>query len=111
MPQADVRMAASWRSLVLPGWGQRYKNEPVKGAAFTAAQILSLAALIYMQSEASRRHDDYLAIKNFGSPLLDDRYQEYRRAYQTRNVVGYITLGIYALNYLDALYTPVIKKR
>lgn len=111
MPQADVRMAASWRSLVLPGWGQRFKNEPVKGAVFTAAQILSLGALIYMQSEVSRRHDDYLAIRDYNNPAIDDRYQEYRRAYQTRNVVGYITLGIYALNYLDALYAPVIKHK
>ncbi len=110
MPQADVRLSASWRSLVLPGWGQFYKEQDNKGAAIIAAQLLSVAALIYLQAETSRRHDDYLAIKNYNNPDIDDRYQEYRRAYQTRNTVAYFTLGIYALNYLDALYFPVKKK-
>ncbi len=107
MPQADARLSASWRSLVLPGWGQFYKQQDTKGAAVIAAQVLSLAALIYMAGETSRRHDDYLAIKDFNNPIVDDRYQEYRRAYQTRNVVAYVTLGIYGLQYLDALYYPV----
>ncbi len=111
MPQADVRLSASWRSLVLPGWGQVYKNQDTKGAAIAAAQVLSLAALVFMQTEVNRRHDDYLRIKDYNNPDVEDRYQEYRRAYQTRNVVGYITLGIYFVNYLDALYTPVFKKR
>ncbi|RPH95941.1 hypothetical protein EHM69_02885 [candidate division KSB1 bacterium] len=109
-PQADVRMAASWRSLVAPGWGQFYKKQDTKGSAIIAAQVLSLAALIYMQVETNHRHDDYTRIRNYGNPNVEDAYQEYRRAYQTRNVVGYITLSIYALNYLDALYAPVLKK-
>jgi hypothetical protein len=110
MPQADARLAASWRSLAAPGWGQIYKDQKVKGAVVIAAQVLSLAVLVYMQSEVHRRHDDYLALKIYGDPNIDDRYQEYRRAYQTRNAVGYITLGIYVANYLDALYVPVRKK-
>jgi hypothetical protein len=110
MPQADVRLSASWRSLLVPGWGQVYKDQDTKGAAFAAAQVLSLAALIFMQTEVNRRHDDYLRIRDFNNPDVEDRFQEYRRAYQTRNVVGYITLGIYLVNYLDALYTPVFKK-
>lgn len=110
MPQADVRLAASWRSLALPGWGQFYKKQDTKGSAIIAAQVLSLAALIYMQTETNRRHDDYLAQKSYGDPRVEDTYNEYRRAYQTRNVVGYVTLGIYFLNYLDALYYPVLKK-
>jgi hypothetical protein len=110
MPQADVRLSASWRSLLLPGWGQIYKEQGVKGSAFAAAQVLSLAALIFMQTEVNRRHDDYLQIRDYDNPDVEDRFQEYRRAYQTRNVVGYITLGIYFVNYLDALYYPVFKK-
>lgn len=110
MPQADVRISASWRSLVLPGWGQFYKQQDVKGSAIAAAQVLSLAALIFMQTEVNRRHNDYRRIKDFNNPAVEDRYQEYRRAYQTRNVVGYVTFGIYLANYFDALYTPVFKK-
>jgi tetratricopeptide (TPR) repeat protein len=110
MPQADVRLAASWRSLVAPGWGQVFKEQKVKAAVVVAAQVLSLAALVYMQTEVNRRHDDYLALKLYGDPNVEDRYQEFRRAYRTRNVVGYIALGIYLGNSLDALYVPVGKK-
>ena len=111
MPQADVRLAASARSLVLPGWGQYYKDQKIKGTVFTAFQVLSLAALAVLQAEVNRRHDDYLNISEFNSPLVEDRYQEYRRAYRMRNAAGYFALGVYILNYLDALYTPVGKQR
>jgi hypothetical protein len=111
MPQADVRLAASARSLVLPGWGQFYKEQRIKGTVFIAAQILSVAALAVMQSEVNRRHDDYLRVREYNSPVVDDRYQEYRRAYRMRNAVGYVALGVYILNYLDALYTPVTPRK
>jgi tetratricopeptide (TPR) repeat protein len=111
MPQADVRLNASWRSLLLPGWGQYYKQQGGKGSAIIAAQVLSLAALIYLQTEVDRRHDDYRDLRDHNDPSMDDRYQEYRRAYQTRNVVGYFTLGVYFFNYLDALYYPVSKEK
>jgi hypothetical protein len=110
MPQSDVRLAASWRSLALPGWGQFYKKQDTKGSAFAAAQIVSVAALIFMQTETNRRHDDYLSKKVYGDPNIENAYNEYRHAYQVRNVVGYVTLGIYFINYLDALYYPVFKK-
>jgi hypothetical protein len=110
MPQSDVRLAASWRSLALPGWGQFYKKQDTKGSAFAAAQVLSLAALIFMQTETNRRHDEYLGKKVYGDPNIENAYNEYRHAYQVRNVVGYVTLGIYFVNYLDALYFPVFKK-
>jgi hypothetical protein len=107
LPQADVRMAASARSLILPGWGQYYKQQRIKGTVFIAAQVLTLAALGVLQAEVGRRHDDYLAVKGQNSPIIEDRFQEYRRAYRARNAVGFFTLGIYIVNYLDALYTPI----
>jgi hypothetical protein len=108
--QTDARLAASWRSAVLPGWGQIYKQQQVKGAALMAAQVISLAALIFMEFEVHNRHEDYLNVKEYGDPTVENRYQDYRRAYRIRNAFGYVTLGIYTLNYLDALYWPVKKK-
>lgn len=110
MPQSDVRLAASWRSLALPGWGQFYKKQDTKGSAIAAAQILSLAALIYLQTESNRRHSNYLDKKIYGDPNIENAYNLYHQAYRTRNVFGYVTLGIYVINYLDALYYPVFKK-
>jgi hypothetical protein len=111
MPQADVRLAASWRSAVLPGWGQVYKKQDVKGAALASAQLLSLAALIAMQIEVNHLHSVYLGKKSYNDPTIESAYSEYRRSCRTRNVVGYVALGIYVVNYLDALYTPVFHNK
>jgi tetratricopeptide (TPR) repeat protein len=111
MPQADVRLAASWRSIVLPGWGQLYKHQDTKGAVIIAAQVLTLAALIAQQSEVNRRKDDYQRLKVNNGSNVESAYSEYRHAYQTRNVVGYVTLSVYLFNYLDALYYPVWHKK
>ena len=115
MPQADARLAASWRSLVLPGWGQFYKQQELKGTAFAVAQVFSLAALIFEQVEVNHRHNDYLNLRSYNDPRnnidngprIDQAYSDYRSAYRVRNVVGYITLGVYLFNYVDALYYPV----
>ncbi|HEY3294096.1 MAG TPA: DUF5683 domain-containing protein [bacterium] len=111
MPQADARMSASWRSLVLPGWGQFYKRQELKGTALAVAQVFTLAALVFEQIEVGKRHDDYRNLQVYGDPRIDQAYADYRSAYRTRNVVGYITLGVYLLNYADALYYPVWHKK
>jgi tetratricopeptide (TPR) repeat protein len=101
IPQAELCMAASWRSLVLPGWGQFYKGQKVRGTVFTAAQFLSLATLVVLQIEVNRRHDDYQEQQGIGAA---DAYDEYTRVWRARNVVGYFAAGVYLAAYLDALY-------
>jgi len=110
LPQADVRLSASWRSLVLPGWGQFYKRQQLKGTAFAVAQFFSLGAFIFEAVETNNRHNDYLNLRHYGDPRIDQSYNDYKSAYRTRNAVGYITLGIYFLNYTDALYYPVLHR-
>jgi hypothetical protein len=111
MPQADARLAASWRSVLLPGWGQLYKKQEVKGVVLASAQVLALVALVATQIDVNHHHNIYLDKKVYGDPTIEGAYSEYRRAYQMRNSVGYVTLGIYLINYLDALYYPVLKKK
>jgi tetratricopeptide (TPR) repeat protein len=111
MPQADVRLSASWRSLLLPGWGQFYKRQELKGTAIAVTQVITLAALIFEQSEQARRHDEYQHLKQYGDPRIEQAYADFRNAYRVRNVVGYITLGVYIFNYFDALYYPVSHKK
>ncbi len=104
LPQEKLRFNASWRSLVLPGWGQYYKGQRVRGAVVTSLQILSLATLVILQAEVNRRHNIYEAREgNEGMTA----YDEYTRVWRARNVVGYVAIGIYVGAYLDALYTSV----
>lgn len=107
LPEADAKLSASWRSAVLPGWGQAYKQQKVKATVFAVLQAATLAAFLAYIFEADARKDDYLAITEHGNPLIEDRYADYRKAYRTRNILGYLSLGVYLANYYDALYAPV----
>jgi len=99
---SEVRFGASWRSLVLPGWGQFYKGQKARGAVVASLQILSLATLAVLQTEVNRRHNVYEDKE--GNEAIT-AYDEYSRVWRARNVVGYVALGIYIGAYLDALYT------
>lgn len=109
LPEANAKLAASWRSAVLPGWGQAYKQQKAKGAVFGVLQAVTLAAFVAYVIETDARKDDYLAVNEYGNPLIEERYNDYRSAYRTRNLLGYLTLAVYLANYYDALYAPVKK--
>ncbi|MBK6765482.1 MAG: hypothetical protein IPG71_03905 [bacterium] len=109
LPEANAKVAASWRSAVLPGWGQAYKQQKTKAAVFTVVQAITLGAFVAFIFEADARKDEYLAVHEYGSPLIEERYNDYRSAYRTRNLLGYLSLGVYLANYYDALYAPVRK--
>ena len=100
----ELRFGASWRSLVLPGWGQYYKGQKARGAVVTSLQILSLATLVILQAEVNRRHNIYEGKE--GNEAIT-AYDEYTRVWRARNAVGYVAIGIYIGAYLDALYTSV----
>jgi len=107
LTSAELKFGASWRSAVLPGWGQFYKGQKVRGTAFMATQLLSLVALAVLQSEVNRQHDEYMGAEGAAAA---NAYGDYRNAWRTRNVVGYIAVGIYVATYLDALYSPPARK-
>lgn len=109
LPEADAKLSASWRSAMLPGWGQAYKQQRVKATVFGVLQAATLAAFVAFIVETNTRKNDYLDVNEYGSPLLAERYNDYQSAYRTRNILGYLTLGVYLANYYDALYAPVRK--
>jgi len=100
----QLRFNASWRSLVLPGWGQYYKGQKARGAVVASLQILSLVTLAVLQAEVNRRHNIYEDRE--GNEAIT-AYDEYTRVWRARNAVGYVALGIYIGAYLDALYISV----
>lgn len=107
LPEANAKVAASWRSAVLPGWGQAYKQQRAKAAVIGVVQAIALGAFVAYIFETDSRKDEYLAVHEYENPLIEERYNNYRSAYRTRNLLGYLTLGVYLVNYYDALYAPV----
>jgi TolB-like protein len=99
-----------YRSLVLPGWGQFYNREPVKGAVFVGAEVaaLGLAAAFHLLGQSAE--DEY---KSAGPEALgatpDERSEtalDLRETaegnYGNRNVLLYVAAGIWAYNVADA---------
>jgi len=107
LSSGELQFGASWRSLALPGWGQFYKGQKVRGAVAVSLQVLSLVALAVLQSEVNRRHDIYHEKEGNDAASA---YDEYQRVWRARNVVGYVALGVYIVTYLDALYSPAASK-
>ena len=80
---ADPRPAAAMRSMVLPGWGQWYKDEKKKGSLLMGlwgASAASTVALHLMRQEAQRSYR-----RATDPDVIADRYNTYNRRNKVRN--------------------------
>lgn len=103
-----TRSDAAYRSLLLPGWGQVYNRQPVKGAAFGAAAALAVGGAVAYQLKGSKAERDYQAKVTAGqlgsdpgaaaAKLREDATQ----AYRTRNAFVYGAVGVWAIAAADA---------
>ncbi|NWF91199.1 MAG: PEGA domain-containing protein [Ignavibacteriaceae bacterium] len=116
---AKRRWKAAARSAVIPGWGQRYAEQPGKGALFLLGIVGAAGGLWWLDEDYGDRveafrtaRDAYLAEENV--TLLADKRREMERAqgraeraYDRRQVLLAATVGVYALSVLDAyLFFP-----
>ena len=97
----DERPAATWRSAVLPGWGQRYKGEGAKGWVMTGLWVATLggAAVAHIQRQDAR--NVYLAETD--PALVADRFGTYNTWHKARGglLIGAMAVWVYAA--VDAL--------
>jgi len=120
-PRTGLRAAI--RSIVLPGWGQYYGERKTKGFAFGVLFLGAATALLVTHDDFESKEDDYLArLADYdraaasGSTyaelqrlhgLMADAQEEAYDAENARRVAAGLTVGIWALNVVDALlFTP-----
>ncbi len=114
---AKNRSRATWRSMLIPGWGQFYSERKTKGKAFLTLQLAALVTLGFAQSTYGSRQDDYdHSLEEYqrlnGSPTsqpyawreLTHAEKELDSARRVRNVLLYSVAAIYAANVLDAFF-------
>jgi curli biogenesis system outer membrane secretion channel CsgG len=105
------RSDALFRSLLLPGLGQFYNRQPVKGWLFLGAELAVLGTALAYQVSASRAYGDYKAVSrdSSASPSADASrlYDRARSRYQTRNILLWSAAGIWAVNAVDAWVSGV----
>ena len=110
-----TRMRAAMRSLVVPGWGQRYVDSKTKGALLTIGTLATAAitGVMHLRYDSRRQdYDDFNAIYNQTrsveerEKMLAKRYALQKDAYDAerdRNIVLAVLAGIWAYNLLDAI--------
>ena len=107
--QPDPRPAATLRSIILPGWGQLYKNDKRKGyilVGSTATVILTTALFHFVQKEA---HDQYL--KASDPKIIEQKYDKYNSFYKLRNNTALLAGGIWLYAFFDALLAEPKEKQ
>ncbi|MEW6194300.1 MAG: hypothetical protein AB1521_03980 [Bacteroidota bacterium] len=84
------------KNIALPGLGQIHKGDTPKGYILSAASGLNLAAMVYFIIDANKKSDLYL--NETDENLIRERYDDYNRAYKTRNILiaSYALIWVYS---------------
>jgi hypothetical protein len=113
-----TRAAMLWRSILVPGAGQEFAGQSVRGAAWMAATLACGAGFVIADFEyardltrLARGESDYLALDPMLRPTYLPTVRQLRKNSESsrkwRNGFVTATLGFYAINVLDALTVPI----
>ncbi len=104
------RSDAAFRSLLVPGLGQFYNRQPVKGWLFAGAEVALVGSAVTYHLLGSQAYDRYLAYGGgSGTPSLEAarRYDQASSYYRTRNWLVGGAAVVWALNVVDAYVSGV----
>lgn len=110
-----TRVKAGLRSLLIPGWGQRYGGSGTRGTLMTIGTAITgvVAGILYLDFDDKR--DDYYSVKarydatrevsgrEAMLPALHTAQQEAYDAEQAKNLGVGILVGLWAYNVIDAM--------
>ncbi|MCG3156094.1 MAG: hypothetical protein DKINENOH_02706 [bacterium] len=100
----DQRVAAAWRSLVLPGWGQRFKGQKTRGQVFLISAATLAGATLTAHVLRERAEERYLRA---GAAEVQARYHTLNHYHLLRNNLA-LGLGVvWGASCLDALILRV----
>ena len=115
-----TRFKAAARSLLIPGWGQRYADENFKGYAFSFLAAGSIAAFLIADNSYNDDYDrfearvadydsaraegaSYQDLSGLHSRLVDAQNDAYDSENTRRITIG-VVAGVWALNLIDVLF-------
>lgn len=110
-----TRMKASLRSLFIPGWGQKYSGNSLRGSFFTMGVVVSATAVYLTDRRYQEKRSDYdIALSDYqAAASIEDRVRfktalnkKQKEAYDAetdRRTALAIGIAIWAFNVVDAL--------
>lgn len=111
-----TRFKATLRSMLIPGWGQRYTGRKTKGWLMTTLSAASVAAFFVTDIRLGNKEDDFFGLrtqydsdKTFAGrqrlqPFLDKAQKDAFDAENYRRAAIVTVASIWGLNVLDALF-------
>jgi hypothetical protein len=115
MLSRKTRLKAAVRSLLIPGWGQRYYGESTRGSLYTAGVVVSAVGAYAMdryyhkkRSEYNVARSDYYSATSIEERLrlkdvLDDKQRAAYDAETDRRTILVLGAALWTFNILDAL--------
>ena len=100
----DRRPGAGIRTLILPGWGQFHKGQPLKGMVLGGLAVGTLAGTLYSWQREADAHDTYLAVTIPAE--LNAAYRDYNSWHRRRQTFTVVTAVLWGLAVADALWMP-----
>jgi len=107
------RKDAAFRSLLIPGWGQMYNRQPVKGAIILTSEIALIGSGIVFHVLGNKAYSDYTSqtsASQLGSnptQQAQDLYNTATSHYRTRNILFLVAGGLWVANVFDAYLSGV----
>ena len=110
-----TRVKAALRSIIIPGWGQRYYGSKGKGTLMFAGAVVGATTAGIMHLRFDNKRDDYFDFLHLYNAersvpakqaMLAELYDRQKAAYdaeRSRNMVAAVVAGIWAYSVLDAL--------
>lgn len=91
-----------FRNFLLPGSGQIYYGDKLKGIILSTISILNLGSIFYYIYDTNKKEKDYLNELDF--ELIQKKYEVYNKSYKIRNtlIISYIAIWLYSQ--LDLLF-------
>jgi len=100
----DLRPGATLRSALLPGWGQIYKHQKIRGYIIGGAFIASVAATgvsLYFENHNHNKYQDSTTPAS-----IETNYDTYNGWFKKRKIFTITTVSVWAIAIFDALWAP-----
>ena len=90
------------RNILLPGWGQMYSGNSIKGIILSAISASTLASMIYFIADANKKENEYL--NSTTQSLIQEKYNAYNKSYKIRNVFIISYAAVWLFGQLDLFF-------
>jgi tetratricopeptide (TPR) repeat protein len=94
---------ATWRSCLIPGWGQMYKGQGGKGTRLMLLGGVTLGAAVLSSMVRANAHEEYLDAPADDPWAMQDAYDKYKNWYNITAVCFAGFAAVYFYNIFDAI--------